>query len=1458
MVIPAGLFATALIGQSQTVNATFSDTVVDRIRRRASTVVVFSEAIDVSSFQTTDLTVTRSAGVDFTVGTRGRVTATSFGLSWTLPPGSGNASITAFPGTVTVGGVERTVNAVGLPESFTFQSAPPADAITAIVRSPVVDNTARRASFPVTAITGITNFDSNDVSLTGDTTGVRVSVQGSADSADWQIILSNLPANSQGSISVEISGTVTVSGTSRTIVSRPSTASFNTAANAPRNLRISPLGVGGLRVQWNPRSDVVDDGSADIYTIEWREGTSGDFTSATIVVPSHTQNIVHDITGLKNDTLYQVRVTDGSNGTSVTGTGRTAVPETPTIPPGTPTITAVLSTIPETPVSNYSLIIAFEGDRSIGNFFHSDIQQSGEEVVLQPVRRIDNTTFLISITSSHTSGSTTFSFPDDALINVANRLFGSGDTVHLIIGTPLVVSYAEPIIATITAPSPLPVASLTASAVCRFSEVVANFETDDVAVRSDLEGHITINSITAYTGDDARTGQDYFINFSVDTNVSGSFDLGFEIQHSVTVDGKSRTVTGNLVTITYDTLNILPVNATITPPTLPVRSRMASSIVRFDAVVSDFTLSDLVKSGDPDENITLNSITAYTGDDARTGQDYFVNYSIAMDKAGSFQLGFADDAKVTVNSQSVGILVGSVQPITYDTRSALSATFGTGVVDAIARTVTVRCTFARAIDVSSFTTSDLQVGLPQGVSLVSVAISQVNSGSTDTAFDIVFTLPEDVTGSISYDIQGRVTENSVSRLVLISEASTEFTTFPSTISPTMKNHEGTKTGDFSVEVNFLNAGVSGFGTDDISIGLSGVVASVVPLGSGVYRIDFTGLPTEMNGTFALDLIGSVQVAMSGSRSITFAPVTITYDTRQPVSGRWEGVEGVKTSAINIDFYLATTETITNFEASDFTLTYVSGDTLDTAGISIAAFFQLGVQGSETQFSFIFAPFASGVSGVFQIAVTGRATVGGVDKAVSAPTVQIAYNTTATATTPGRALFVISPAERPIGVLADEPINDTVSFDIVCDQETRISNVNEFTIADIRIHESTATGVKTPLVSALRNVGTLGTHTHYRLAYTPVANSQGSVYIEVVEDALPDIKNLPAYSVPVDFNTRPPRIPPEPIWAIPDGIVSDSTAPFDVDLNFGENVIGLTIGDFIIEGIENHTTLLYKVIDDVESLHSDNTPASIFRLKIIPRARQIGTMSIILLRDAVTAVDDTTPGPESNSQSPPIQYDTVPMPEPDPEPLEAAWTAFPVSISEAGAEQTFEITFSRDVRGFNSSDIDVFGVRNYLSLIYKVINDVESPHIDDTPASVFRVKVQINANQNGIIWLSLKGRSVTASNDGGTGPPVSVTSPGVPYDTRTPEPPETPTPDILSVVMPKGIQTAPFDAVVTFDREVVGVSVNAFRVIGPTGTTIQSVTRVTNTNAYIVRIVPPANVPLSLITLRLVGGVVDSA
>lgn len=846
------------------------------------------------------------------------------------------------------------------------------------------------------------------------------------------------------------------------------------------------------------------------------------------------------------------------------------------------------------------------------------------------------------------------------------------------------------------------------------------------------------------------------LRWTLPANSSGTqtFDITGDIQIRTGVIGvqsQDRSVVVDPGSFTFST-PAEPVTAGITSPS-GVQTAPYDITIIFARAVTGMALSKLTAT-----NATLSNLRG-------SGTTYMVRVTPTSDSVGTNVIDFVEGATVTVNSQSVSVSVGSVT-VNFDTRTALTATFGTGVVNAQARTLVVRVTFARAIVVSSFTVSDLQIGTPQGVS-VTTSIAQVGSGSTATQFDITINLPEDSTGSISYDVQGRVIEGSISRAVQISEGSTNYTTFPANITPRLVGETTGITGDFSLEVVFPQTGISGFAASDVSISQSGVSVVVTSLGSGRFRLDFTGLPTEQSGSFTLDLVGVVTVAGSGTRNLVFDAVTISYDTRTPIVAEFTGFAGVKTGDFSIGIDFTGLDPVSGLEKTDISIIYVSGDQPTTLGIND---YTISADGSGNNYTLAFTP-ASGVSGVFEIDIVGRVNVGAsgsqVMKLVSIPAVQIGINTTATPGSTGTPIVIIGRPETRPGRPSGQPVMGTVTVDITWDRDVG----TDFIASDIEILEIVGGNFRAynPLASNLVNVGTTGTTSHFRLTYIPPPNESGTAVIDVSAGAVGESILTSRIFL---YDTRPPQVKPAPpTWDVPNGTVFDSTAPFNVDLTFQEDVDGLAITDFIIDGITNHTTLLYTLAaDGTETLHTTTNRFRRYRLKIRPHARQQGSVSITLNADSVTNVDAVM-GPESPSISPPIPYDTVPMPEPEPVvvPVEAAWVAFPTEITD-DTPQNFDIQFSRDVTGLIISDFDVFGLdTNRLFILYKVIDGTESFHTDPTDAaSLYRIKTTVRGQQEGTLWFSLKQNSVSASDDGTMGPAVSVTSPGIPYDT-IPEP-----------------------------------------------------------------------------------------
>lgn len=117
---------------------------------------------------------------------------------------------------------------------------------------------------------------------------------------------------------------------------------------------------------------------------------------------------------------------------------------------------------------------------------------------------------------------------------------------------------------------------------------------------------------------------------------------------------------------------------------------------------------------------------------------------------------------------------------------SVDATFGSPVVDNDTRRAVVRVTFSEAIDVDSFIGSDITTDfilITSGLS--SHRIDQVNTGNTDTQFDITFTLPSLVTLIENFDITHLVEIMDIEHRVNVLEQSFRFTVNQTEEAPTV-------------------------------------------------------------------------------------------------------------------------------------------------------------------------------------------------------------------------------------------------------------------------------------------------------------------------------------------------------------------------------------------------------------------------------------------------------------------------------------------------------------------------------------------------------------------------------------------------------------------------------------------------------------------------------------------------
>ena len=929
------------------------------------------------------------------------------------------------------------------------------------------------------------------------------------------------------------------------------------------------------------------------------------------------------------------------------------------------------------------------------------------------------------------------------------------------------------------------------------------------------------------------------------------------------------------------------VPGTITARTVDVKVRLSQTATGF--AIADFLLSAV--SGNGSTGIMVTNVVA----DSDVTNGYIATVSIPVDVKGVVELGIASAAMVTVGSESQSLTGNSVD-ITYNTITPISATMSVPMPGRGDTTATSRVTFARAINVNSFTTGDVAVTAIQGVVVQSVVrAAGVNTGG-DTAdqFDITFVLPPNQASTVSFDITGTVTEGSVERAVIADSQDFTFNTVPRTIAATFANFPTASVGgNYTVDVQFMTPDtddvITGFTTGDVSLsgdttGLTDYTITGVPGRAHDFRIHFTP-SVDTEGTVNIGIAGTVLVD-GVSHAVIITPIAVQYDTRNAVMAAWNGIDGIKrASPFTIELAFGGSENVAIPDSTHFDITRISGDTIANLGISDYTIRRK--TGSNQIFELIFTP-AENVEGVFEIDVTGRVNVGAtgsqVMRDVSVPPARISVNTTNTIPQPvfdpaaiptpiwenpplriteadtrysidlnfgenirgltkddiieegisdtrtftlyrvvggsevlhnddtpaflfrlvrlfasnqrGNVRYTlkprsvtsvddemtgplvpissgnipydtrpevvpitevsIGPPENPVGQVATQPFtgdevwHDITFTDNITDTQTLLALAGAITLRD-----TSNAGPANVLSANLENVGTTGTRTHFRLRVPMPDDASGVYWLEVAEGFVNN--NLATVSTPVMYDTTTPA----PTPAVRPEI---STIPVQL-VNAGETQrISL---DQYISGEVNANGVS---ISGQESWVTLGSGTGVNRtITISPPATITDSTQYFFNVSAV--------GP-GGSDLQRVSVYVVAQPQPTPVPVHPIWDSVPNEITDPMTEAVFELNFGENITGFAATDIREDGVTNRSIRLFRVVGGVEARHIDTTvEASLFRVKVLINANQRGNITLTVNRNSVTAVDDGAMGPSVEVVSPSVPYNTI---PAPTPAPDPIEI------------------------------------------------------------------------------
>ena len=347
-------------------------------------------------------------------------------------------------------------------------------------------------------------------------------------------------------------------------------------------------------------------------------------------------------------------------------------------------------------------------------------------------------------------------------------------------------------------------------------------------------------------------------------------------------------------------------------------------------------------------------------------------------------------------------------------------------------------------------------------------------------------------------------------------------------------------------------------------------------------------------------------------------------------------------------------------------------------------------------------------------------------------------------------------------MANLPLTEACTFDITFNKNVGTSFGTPETVSRISIYE-TGQGPTNPLANAVANVGTSGTTTHFRLTYTPPTNKSGyvSIQVESVNDS------VPVSSDPIPYDTTPeptPTIPPPEFKQIP-GLWMKRGETKDISI------------DEYVSGNVNNTAAGIELTGNPDWVSLSVGTG-------INRTLQIEPPSDLVIDDTYEnfgrydfRAKATGPG---GSDSVTVYIYVEKEQESDPIPPTPIWENIPLEITEAGTDVDVDLNFGENITGLTLTDIIEEGVTNRQMRLFRVVAGVEALHTDDTPASLFRIKLQINARQRGNVTLTLKPNSVITQDDSTSGPVLPVISPSIPYDTFPEDVPKVPPPVIRPI------------------------------------------------------------------------------
>ena len=405
-------------------------------------------------------------------------------------------------------------------------------------------------------------------------------------------------------------------------------------------------------------------------------------------------------------------------------------------------------------------------------------------------------------------------------------------------------------------------------------------------------------TIAAVSGDN----NSFLIQFTPASNISGTYML--DITGKVTENGKSRDVDVTAVTISVDTL--FPALGAIFEGAAGIKSNDFKIGVQFDDgtdAITGVTKADFELTHISGATLAASGISGWSvAADPDNNRRYILSFPLNDNQLGTFQLDFADDAVVSVDSTNHRVASTPVT-ITFDSRlSDISAThqgpFEPNTTTPIS-TVThegfdIIVNFTTTGAITEFNAGNLSQRLNDPTMDPEYQTTIVSVDNDDNSFTVQFRLGVEagigggISGSFVFDITGEVLDDGRRRNVTFTDATIRFN-LPSYVRATITGSDNIAVaGAHSYMISFQSRfRITQFAQSDIEIQrISGSSLAAAGLGNfsrnresdTAYSVILT-FRAHVNGRAELKLVGTVNIQGIGSNiTILSDPIDIFYNT----------------------------------------------------------------------------------------------------------------------------------------------------------------------------------------------------------------------------------------------------------------------------------------------------------------------------------------------------------------------------------------------------------------------------------------------------------------------------------------------------------------------------------------------------------------------------------------------------